>query len=108
MNAEELKAVVEQRMTDPTVLGRLACNLRGGGFVEQRHHDGRAFKVTWEDDGDYWRCTVSDDGNSVTLAQIDLHDNQTVRSDVFEPCRVTVSPEEGLLCVTRYRAAGSE
>ena len=37
------------------------------------------------------------------LVQVDIHENATVRVDVFEPCRVTVSPEEGFLCLTRYK-----
>ncbi len=105
MKAEELQAVVEQRMSDPSVLGRIACNLRCADPAHQRHEDGRNFDVLWEDEGDYWRCTVIDRATSIKLAQIDLHENNTIRTDVFAPCRVTVSPEEGLLCVTRYQMA---
>lgn len=101
---DELIAVVEQRMTDPSVLGRIACALRNASAAQQRHHDGRSFDVTWEDSGDYWRCTVSDRVTSVRLVQLDLYENHTMRTDVFAPCRVTVSPDEDLLCVTRYRA----
>jgi hypothetical protein len=104
MTNEELKDVADQRMTNPNVVGRVACALRDASRVEQRHHDGRNFRVLWEDDGDSWRCTVTDEVSSAKLMQIDIHENGTVRADAFAPCRVTVSPEEGLLCVTRYKA----
>jgi hypothetical protein len=26
-----------------------------------------------------------------------------VRVEAYEPCRVTVSPEDGILCLTRYK-----
>ena len=103
MTNEELVNVVEQRMADPTVLGRLACNLRSADGVQQKHHDDRAFDVEWQDDGDYWRCIVSERGSAKPLVQVDLHENATVRADVFAACRVTVSPEDGILCVTRYK-----
>ena len=104
MTAQELTEIVDQRLSDPSVLGRLVTNLRSSDDVQQRHHDARNFAVRWQDCGDFWRCTVTDaDTPSHRLAQIDLHENQTVRADVFEPCRVTVSPEEGILCLTRYK-----
>jgi hypothetical protein len=104
MTNEELKDVAEQKMTNPNVVGRVASALRDGSRVEQRHHDGRKFRVLWEDDGDSWRCTVTDENTAAKLMQIDIHENGTVRADAFAPCRVTVSPEEDLLCVTRYKA----
>jgi hypothetical protein len=103
MTEQELMDVVELRMADPVVLGRIACNLRSSASVQQRHHDGLSFDVEWEDDGDYWRCTVTDRESSSRLVQVDLHENKTIRADVYTSCRVTVSPEEDLLCVTRYR-----
>jgi len=103
MTTAELKEIVDQRMMDPTVAGRVACNLRRQDQVEQRHHDDRRFNVSWQDDGDYWRCTLVDQGTGKSLAQVDLHENATVRIDIFEPGRVTVSPEEGILCITRYK-----
>jgi hypothetical protein len=104
MTAQELIEVVDQRMTDPMVLGRLACNLHRSDPVEQRHHDGRRFRVAWHDSGDYWRCTVTSDEDATNrLIQVDIHENATVRVDAFEPCRVTVSTEDGVLCVTRYK-----
>ena len=104
MTADELKEVVEQRMSDPAVLGRVVCNLRSAEPVEQRHHDGRAFSVVWQDDGDYWRCVIEEPGATRPLIQMDLHENATVRIETYEPCRVTVSPEENILCVTRYKS----
>jgi hypothetical protein len=106
VTAQELIEVVDQRMTDPTVLGRLACNLHRNDLVEQRHHDGRRFSVSWHDSGDFWRCVISsEDSGTHRLAQVDIHENATVRVDAFEPCRVTVSTEDGVLCVTRYKQA---
>jgi len=104
MTSQELLEVVEQRISDPAVLGRLACNLHRSDLVEQRHHDDRTFSVAWEDSGDFWRCTIFATENAARrVAQVDIHENGTVRADAFEPCRVTISPEEGLLCLTRYR-----
>jgi hypothetical protein len=103
MTSLELKEIVDQRMMDATVLGRIACNLRSKDLVEQRHNDARTFDVSWNDDGDYWRCTVVDHSSGKTLAQVDIHENLTVRVDALEPGRVTVSHEEGILCVTRYK-----
>jgi hypothetical protein len=100
----ELIEVVDQRMSDPAVLGRLACNLHRSDLVEQRHHDGRRFSVAWHDSGDFWRCTIASDENAAhRLVQVDIHENATVRVDAFEPCRVTVSTEDGVLCITRYK-----
>ena len=104
MTAAELNEIVDQRLSDPSVAGRLVCNLRSSELVQQHHHDARTFAVRWQDCGDFWRCTVTDaESPTQRLAQVDLHENSTVRADVFEPCRVTVSPEEGFLCLTRYR-----
>lgn len=104
MTREELKGVVEQRMSDPNVSGRIACTLRSKESTEQQHHDGRQFDVVWDNGGDYWRCTILDQNSGARVAQIDIHEDKTSRADVFEPCRVTISWEEDLLCVTRYRA----
>lgn len=103
MTSLELTEIVDQRMTDPSVIGRLACNLRSNDEVQQRHHDNRQLNANWQDCGDYWRCIVSDAKGPRPLAQVDLHENATVRVEVFEPCRVTVSPEDGILCLTRYK-----
>jgi hypothetical protein len=104
MTSAELTEIVAQRMSDPSVVGRLACNLRSSALVEQLHHDDRQLAVSWEDCGDYRRCTIaSRDNAEQRVAQIDVHEHGTIRVDAFEPCRVTVSPEESLLCLTRYR-----
>jgi hypothetical protein len=103
MTSEQLKEIVDQRMRDPHVLGRVACNLRSSTPVEQTHHDERLFQVAWEDYGDFWRAIVTENGGA-KLAQVDVHENGTTRVDAFSPARVTVSPEEELLCITRYRA----
>lgn len=104
MTSLELSEIVEERMADPRVLGRIACNLKSSEPVQQRHHDDRTLKLEWEDSGDSWRCIVtSTDGTNRRIAQVDIHENATVRVEAYEPCRVTVSPEEGILCLTRYR-----
>lgn len=104
MTSTELKEIADQRMSDPTVLGRFVCNLRSTDLVAQRHHDGQHFSVSWQDSGDFWRCIIFADGTPAhRLAQIDLHENSTFRADLFEPGRITISPEEGILCLTRYK-----
>jgi len=104
MTSFELTEIVDQRMADPTVLGRLACNLRSSEPVEQRHHDDRKLSLAWQDFGDYWRCIVySSERQERRLAQVDIHENATVRVEAYEPCRVTVSPADGILCLTLYK-----
>lgn len=104
MTSLELTEIVEERMADPAVLGRIACNLRSSDLVEQRHHDDRNLRLEWQDSGDFWRCIVfSNDSANKRIAQVDIHENATVRFEAYEPCRITVSPEDGILCLTRYR-----
>jgi hypothetical protein len=103
----ELKEIVEERLSDPIVLGRLACNLHRSDLVQQRHHDDRSFSLDWHDYGDFWRCTITSADGAKHVAQVDIHQNATVRVDSFEPCRVTISPEEGFLCLTRYKQPGA-
>jgi hypothetical protein len=104
MTSLELTEIADQRMSDPTVIGRLVCNLRSSDLVAQRHHDDQTFGVTWNDSEDFWRCIIFADGNPAhRLAQIDLHENSTFRADLFQPGRITISPEEGILCLTRYK-----
>lgn len=104
MTAQELKEIVEQGMDEPGILGRLACNLRNDDLVEQRHHDERKLDIVWRDTGTYWRCTIFlDEVTDLCLVQVDLHRDSTVRVEAYEPCSVTISPEDDLLCLTRFR-----
>ena len=104
MTALELTEIVDQRMADPTVLGRLACNLRSSDLIEQRHHDDRKLSLDWQDEGDSWRCTIySSEKRERLTAQVFLHENATVRIESYEPCRVTISPEDNILCLTRFK-----
>lgn len=103
MTLLQLAEIANQRMSDPEVLGRFACNLRSSEEVAQRHHDGKRLGVAWQDAEDFWRCTIFADGDpSQRLVQVDIHENATIRADLFAPGRITVSPEEGILCFTRY------
>ena len=102
MTPQELKELVDQPSTDPAVLGRLACNLKSD-HAEQKNTDDRQFEVHWQEQGDFWRCTIAARGSQGYLARVDLHDNSSVRLDAREPCSITVSTEDELLCVTRYR-----
>jgi hypothetical protein len=82
----------------------LACTLRSNDLVEQRHHDDRKLNISWQNSGDFWLCTIfSDEKTTTRLAQVDIHENATVRVEIFEPCHMTISPEEGFLCLTRYK-----
>ena len=103
MTSLELNEIANQRLSDPNVTGRLVCNLRSDDLV-QRHHDDRQYRASWQDSGDFWRCTISVEGDpSLRLAQVDIYEDATLRADLFEPARITVSPEEGILCLTRYK-----
>ncbi|MGB7546742.1 MAG: hypothetical protein WBM14_03255 [Terracidiphilus sp.] len=104
MNAQELNEIVNQQMDSPFVLGRIACNLRCNEGVEQRHHDKKDFEVFWRRTEAFWRCTIFlNKDTELCLAQIDLHDDTTVRVESYEPCSITISPEDGILSLTRYR-----
>jgi hypothetical protein len=104
MKALELKEIVEKGMDNPWILGRLACNLRSNDLVEQRHHDKRKLRVCWRNTGEFWRCTIFlDQDTELCLVQVDLHNDSSVRVEAFEPCSVTISPEDGLFCLTRYK-----
>ena len=104
MTKPELTEIVDQRMDDPFILGRLACNLRSNDVIVQRHNDARHLSVFWRNAGDYWRCTIFlDDVTELCLAQVDIHDYSTVRLESFEPCSITIEPNDGILCLTRYR-----
>ena len=104
MTSLELTEIVDQRMADPAVLGRLACNLRSGDLIEQRHHDDRTLSLVWNDQGDSWRCTIySSEKRERLIAQVEIHGNATVRVESYEPCRITISPEDDILCLTRYK-----
>jgi hypothetical protein len=104
MTSLELTEIVDQRMADPAVLGRLACNLRSSDLIQQRHHDDRKLSLSWQDCQDFWRCIIySSDKHDHRIAQVDIHENTTVRFEAYEPCRITISPEDGILCLTRYK-----
>ena len=104
MTSLELTEIVDQRMADSAVLGRLACNLRSSDLIEQRHHDNRKLSLVWQDEGDSWRCTIySSEKRERLIAQVYIHENGTVRVESYEPCRITISPEDGILCLTRFK-----
>ena len=104
MNKDALETIVQQRLDQPSILGRLACALRQNDLVSQQHHDGKVLNVVWRNRGDHWRCTIFlNQATDLALAQIDLHTDGTLRVEAWEPCSVTVSPGEDLLVLTRYR-----
>jgi hypothetical protein len=104
MTSLELNEIANQRLSDPKVLGRIVCNLRSDNLV-QRHHDEQQYSASWQDSGDFWRCTIFAQADpSLRLAQVDIYQDATLRADLFEPARITVSHEEGILCITRYKA----
>jgi hypothetical protein len=104
MTRSELKQLVKQGINEPFTLGRLACVLRDNDLVEQQHHDARTLVVFWRDAVDFCRCTIFlDEDTELCLAQVDLHKDSTVRMEMYEPCSITVSPSDNLLCLTRIR-----
>lgn len=103
MTSAELKLIVDQASPDPAIVGRLACNLRSNAPVEQSHKDQRELHVQWQELGGMWRCTITPEGSPGYLARVDLHDGTAVRVEAREPCSITISPDEDLLCMTRYR-----
>ncbi len=105
MNKDALETIVQQRLDQPSVLGRLACPLRRDDLVAQQHHDGKLLDVVWRNRGDHWRCTIFlNKATDLALAQVDVHSDRSVRVEAWEPCSVTVSPGENLLVLTRYQS----
>ncbi len=106
MTQLELSEIAEEKMCDPSVSGCIVSSFRadhtGDSVVEQRHRDGRTLALTWHDRGDFRRCIVlGGEALAQPVAQVDLCENQTVRMQIYEPCRVTISQEEGFLCLSR-------
>ena len=102
MTHSELQEVVNQRVADPSVLGCLTCNLFSSKSLQQRNVDQRMFSMEWQSLGDIWRCTVTSSPDEMRLAQIEIQDDTTTRIELFEPCQVTISREENILCIIRY------
>jgi hypothetical protein len=96
-----LKQIVEQRLNEPGVLGRLACRLRENDAVEQQHHDGRKLGIKWRERPGHWRCTVfANQHTDESIVQVDLHSDGDIRIESHEPVSVHVSLQNNLLCIT--------
>jgi hypothetical protein len=101
---EELKSIAEQNLDSPYILGRIVSRLRKNDASAQKNKDGCSFEVFWRSAGPYWRCTIFVDQESEdALAQIDVHEDGTVRTELHEPGSVTVDPTENLLVVVRFQ-----
>lgn len=101
--AEELHIIAEQNLDSPFILGRIVSRLRRNDASVQRNKDGRMFELFWRNAGAYWRCTIFLDKESEkALAQIDVHEDGTVRTELHEPGSITVDPAENLLVVVRF------
>ena len=103
MKRVELSQVVDRLMNDARVEACIACELYSGPGVERHCLEGRIVDAEWHEHVGFWRCTFTIQSTSRTVAaQVDLHDNGTVHTMVFLPCQVTVSPSEGLMCLSLY------
>jgi hypothetical protein len=97
----ELNQVVDQMMSNPKIEACIACELQCDEATERHRLDSRVLKADWREHADFWRCTITTQPTSgAAAAQIDLHDNGTVRTTVFLPCKLTISREEGFLCLS--------
>lgn len=104
MPASVLKQIIDQHRGEPGLIGSLACHLRQSDPVEQQHRDGREFEVCWRRRATHDRCTVFvAKGSEDCIAQIDLHDDKTVRVEAHEPISVTVDPKMNVLVLVRFR-----
>ena len=84
--AEELQSLVEQNLESPFILGRIISRLRKDDAFVQKSKDGRSFDLFWRNVGPYWRCTIFlDEESEDALAQIDIHDDGTVRTELHDP-----------------------
>ena len=100
---EELWSIVEQNLDNPFILGRIVSRLRKNDAYVQKTKDGRTFELFWRKVDAYWRCTIFLDKESEdALAQIDIHEDGSVRTELHEPGSITVDPAENLLVVVRF------
>ena len=106
MTQVELSEIVEATMSNPRVSACIAGNFREDRATAEGHRAGGRLTMTWQDRGDCRRCTiVSEEGVPQTVARIDLSEDATVRLETYVPCRMTISKEEGFLCLSRPTAA---
>lgn len=101
-----LEQIINQHKNEPGLIGSLACHLRQNEPVAQQHQDEREFEVYWQQKMGHWRCIIFIAKESEDcIAQIDLHDDQTVRVQAHEPISVTIDPKLNLLVLVRFRYA---
>ncbi len=102
MTQLELNEIVEHALNDARISGCIASNFREDLAAAERHRDGEKLSIRWHDRGDGRRCTIfAGEVQPYPLAQVDLGENASLRIETFAPCRVTVSQEEGFLCLSR-------
>ncbi len=102
MTQTELSEIVDAAMSNPRVSACIAGNFREDRATAEGHREGGRLTITWQDRGDCRRCTiVSEESAEMPVARIDLGEDATVRLEAYVPCRVTVSNEEGFLCLSR-------
>ncbi len=93
-------------MSCPSVLGSLACHLRDDCEIAQQHRDGRELDVVWRECAGYWRCTIFiSKATDLCVAQIDIHDDGTIRLEAHEPISVTIDPDVDVLVLVRLGPA---
>lgn len=98
-----LDQIVDQHRAELGLVGSLACHLGQSESVVQWHRDKREFEVFWRERAGHWRCTIfGAKGSEDCIAQIDLHDDKTVRIEAHEPVSVTVDPKLSVLVLVRY------
>ena len=96
--------VIDQHLADQSLIGSLACHLGRSEPVVQQHKDGREFEVFWSQKAGYKRCTIFvAKGSEDCIAQIDIHDDKTVRVEAHEPVSVTIDPKLDVLVLVRFR-----
>lgn len=97
-----LQEIIEQGLQSDGILACLACHLMDDDSVVQSHRDDLHLKVYWRQRQNHWRRTIFPDvAMDICFAQIDIHDDGTVRVESSEPCSIQVSREDDVLCVTR-------
>ncbi len=106
MTQVELSEIVDSTMSNPRVSACIVSNFRENRATAEGHREGGKLSIDWQDRGDYRRCTIiCEEVSAAPVARIDLGEDATVRLETYMPCRVTVSNEEGFLCLSRPTAA---
>jgi len=99
-----IEQIIDQHRDRPDLVGSLACHLGQSTPVAQQHRDGREFEVFWSQKTGFLRCTIFiEKGSENCIAQVDIHEDKTIRVEAHEPVSITIDPKIDVLVLVRIR-----